>query len=157
MEDRPVTRPQTSQNKTTPTKLGHTDMYTRFELLSLYQAIQNDKRLKIQNFWDHILTGAWKFNSGMVFSFLQNHKIHQNYMKYGQRHTVVVTNGAFSIQEHREKCKLLANQNRKIFRSKRDEVTGGWRKLHNVELHKRPLGRPRRKWECNIKMHLLAP
>jgi hypothetical protein len=24
---------------------------------------------------------------------------------------------------------------RKIFRSKRDEVTGGWRKLHNEELH----------------------
>jgi hypothetical protein len=24
---------------------------------------------------------------------------------------------------------------RRIFGSKRDEVTGGWRKLHNVELH----------------------
>jgi hypothetical protein len=24
---------------------------------------------------------------------------------------------------------------RRIFRSKRDEVTGGWRKLHNEELH----------------------
>jgi hypothetical protein len=46
-------------------------------------------------------------------------------------------------------------------------VTGGWRKLHNEELHnlysspsiirtikKRPLGRPRRRWVDNIKMDL---
>jgi hypothetical protein len=53
-------------------------------------------------------------------------------------------------------------------------VTGGWRKLHNEELHGlysspsivrvikarrmrwvgRPLGRPRRRWEDNIKMDL---
>jgi hypothetical protein len=81
---------------------------------------------------------------------------------------------------------------RRIFRPKRDEVTGGWRKLHNEELHglysspgivrvikarrmrwaghvvrmgevrgaynilvgrpegRRPLGRPRRRWEDNI-------
>ena len=85
---------------------------------------------------------------------------------------------------------------RRIFGSKRDEVTGKWRKLHNEkrnELYsspsivrviksrrmrwaghvermgekrgvyrvlvgkregKRPLGRPRRRWEDNIKMHL---
>jgi hypothetical protein len=84
---------------------------------------------------------------------------------------------------------------RKIFRPKRDEVTGGWRKLYNEELHglysspsivrvikarmrwaehvarmgemrgtydilvgrpegRRPLGRPRRRWEDNIKMNL---
>ncbi|KAJ4446228.1 hypothetical protein ANN_12922 [Periplaneta americana] len=85
---------------------------------------------------------------------------------------------------------------RKIFGSKRDEVTGEWRKLHNAEVHalypspdiirniksrrlrwaghvarmgesrnaykvlvgrpevKRPLGRPRRRWEDNIKMDL---
>jgi hypothetical protein len=85
---------------------------------------------------------------------------------------------------------------RKIFGPKRDEVTGGWRKLLNEELHnlycspsviriiksrrmrwaghvvrmgemrneyriflgkpkgKRPLGRPRRRWEYNIKMDL---
>jgi hypothetical protein len=85
---------------------------------------------------------------------------------------------------------------RRIFRPKRDEVTGGWRKLHNEELHglysspsiarvikarrmrwaghvarmgevrgaynilvgksegRRPLGRPRRRWEDNIKMVL---
>ncbi|KAJ4429512.1 hypothetical protein ANN_21681 [Periplaneta americana] len=85
---------------------------------------------------------------------------------------------------------------RKIFGAKRDEVTGEWRKLHNIELHalysspdiirniksrrlrwaghvarmgetrnayrvlvgrpegKRPLGRPRRRWEDNIKMDL---
>jgi hypothetical protein len=81
---------------------------------------------------------------------------------------------------------------RRIFGPKRDEVTGGWRKLHNEEPHnlfsspsiirmiksrrmrwagnaarmgrsayrilvgkpegKRPLGRPRRGWEGNIKM-----
>jgi hypothetical protein len=85
---------------------------------------------------------------------------------------------------------------RKIFGPKRDEVTGGWRNLHNEELHdlysspnivrviksrrmiwaghvarmregrgvsrvlvgkpegKKPLGRPRRRWENNIKMNL---
>ncbi|KAJ4442509.1 hypothetical protein ANN_04096 [Periplaneta americana] len=85
---------------------------------------------------------------------------------------------------------------RKIFGAKRDEITGGWRKLHNTELHalysspdiirniksrrfrwaghvahmdesrnayrvlvgrpegKRLLGRPRRRWEENIKMNL---
>jgi hypothetical protein len=85
---------------------------------------------------------------------------------------------------------------RRIFGPKRDEVTGGWRKLHNEELHglysslsivrvikarrikwaghvarmgegkgacnilvgrsegRRPLGRPRRIWEDNIKMDL---
>jgi hypothetical protein len=85
---------------------------------------------------------------------------------------------------------------RRIFGPKRDEVTGGWRKLHNEELHglysspsiikvikvrsmkcaghvvrmgkvrgahnilvgkpegRRPLGRPRCKWEDNIKMDL---
>jgi hypothetical protein len=84
---------------------------------------------------------------------------------------------------------------RRIFGLKRDEVTGGWRKLHN-EVHgfysspsivrvikarrmrwaghlarmgavrgaynilvgrpegRRPLGRPRRRWEDNIKMDL---
>jgi hypothetical protein len=85
---------------------------------------------------------------------------------------------------------------RRIFSPKRDEMTGGWRKLHNEELHdlysslgivrvikarrirwaghlarmgkvrgaynilvwrlegRRPLGRPRRRWEDNIKMDL---
>jgi hypothetical protein len=84
----------------------------------------------------------------------------------------------------------------RLFGPKRDEVTGGWRKLHNEELHglysstgivrvikarrmrwaghvarmgemrgaynilvgrpggRRPLGRPRRRWEDNIKMDL---
>jgi len=87
---------------------------------------------------------------------------------------------------------------RSIFGSKRDELTGEWRKLHNKELNdlycspnivrviksrikrwaghvahmgarrsvyrilvwkpegKRPLGRPRRRWEDNIKMDLQA-
>jgi hypothetical protein len=86
---------------------------------------------------------------------------------------------------------------RKLFGPLRDEVTGGWRKLHNEELHglysspsiirvikarrmrwaghvahmgevrgaynilvgkpegRRPLGRPRRIWEENIKMDLM--
>jgi hypothetical protein len=85
---------------------------------------------------------------------------------------------------------------RRMFGPKRDEVTGGWRKLHNEELHglysspsiireikarrmrwagrvahmrevrgaynilvgrpegRRPLGRPRRRWEDNIGMDL---
>jgi hypothetical protein len=85
---------------------------------------------------------------------------------------------------------------RRIFGPKTDEVTGGWRKLHNEEPHglysspsiisaikarrmrwaghvarmgeargahnilvgrpkgRRPLGRPRRRWEDNIKMDL---
>ena len=85
---------------------------------------------------------------------------------------------------------------RKIFGTKRDYITGQWRRLHNVELHalyyspniirnlksrrvrwaghvarmeqsrnayrvlvekpeaKRPLGRPRRRWEDKIKMDL---
>jgi len=71
---------------------------------------------------------------------------------------------------------------RRIFGSKRGEVTGKWRILHNEELNdlystpiivrvkksrrmrwtvlvrkpegKRPLGRPRCRWEDNIKMDL---
>ncbi|KAJ4446097.1 hypothetical protein ANN_12789 [Periplaneta americana] len=99
----------------------------------------------------------------------------------------------------REEHRLRVFENkvlRKIFGTKRDEVTGEWRKLHNTELHalysspdiirnlksrrlrwaghvarmgesrnayrvlvgrpegKRPLGRPRRRWEDNIKMDL---
>jgi len=87
-------------------------------------------------------------------------------------------------------------ENRRMFESRRDEVTGKWRKLHNEELNdlycspniirviksrrmrwaehvarigerrgvhrvlvgkpegKRPLGRPRHRWEDNIKMDL---
>jgi len=99
----------------------------------------------------------------------------------------------------REECRLRVFENRllrRIFGSKRDEVTGDWRKLHKEELNdlycspnivrviksrrmrwaghvarmgerrgvyrvlvgkpegKRPLGRPRRRWEDNIKMDL---
>jgi hypothetical protein len=99
----------------------------------------------------------------------------------------------------REEHRLRVFKNRvlrRIFGPKRDEVTGGWRKLHNEELHvlysspsivrvikarrmrwaghvacrrevrdaytilvgrpegRRPLGRPRRRWEDNIKMDL---
>ncbi|KAJ4428332.1 hypothetical protein ANN_24351 [Periplaneta americana] len=104
--------------------------------------------------------------------------------------------GEESVCAKREK-RLRVFENkllRKTFGSKRDEVTGEWRKLHNTELHalysspdiirniktrrlrweghvarmgesrnayrvlvgrpegKRPLGRPRRRWEDNIKM-----
>jgi hypothetical protein len=97
----------------------------------------------------------------------------------------------------REEHRLRVFENRllrRIFGPKRDEVTGGWRKLHNEELHglysspgivrvikakrmrwawhvvpmgevrvvynilvgrpegRRPLGRPRRRWEDDIKM-----
>ena len=64
----------------------------------------------------------------------------------------------------REERRLRVFENgvlRRIFGPKRDEVTGGWRKLHNEELkglysspNKRPLGRPRRRWEDNIRMDL---
>jgi hypothetical protein len=99
----------------------------------------------------------------------------------------------------REEHRLRVFENRvlrRIFGPKRDEVIGGWRKLHNEELHglysspsiikvikarrmrwaghvahmgevrgaynilvgrpegRRPLGRPRRRWEDNIKMDL---
>ena len=61
---------------------------------------------------------------------------------------------------------------RRVFVPKRDEATGEWRKLHNEEIRveeegrdvhrvlvgkpegKRPLGRPRRRWEDTIKMDL---
>jgi hypothetical protein len=97
---------------------------------------------------------------------------------------------------NREEHRLRIFENRvlrRIFGPKRDEVTGGWRKLHNEELHGlysspsivkvikarrmrwawhvarmgevrgaynilvgwpeggRPLGRPRRRWEDNIR------
>jgi hypothetical protein len=97
----------------------------------------------------------------------------------------------------REEHRLRVFENRvlrRIFGLKRDEVTGGWRKLHNEELHglysspsivrvikarrmkwaghvgrmgevrgaynilvgrpegKRPLGRPRRRWEDNMDL-----
>ena len=98
----------------------------------------------------------------------------------------------------REEHRLRVFENRvlrRIFRPKRDGVTGEWRKLHNEELNdlycspnivrviksrmrrgrhvarvgerrdiyrvlmgkpegKRPLGRPRRRWEDNIKTYL---
>ena len=99
----------------------------------------------------------------------------------------------------REERRLRAFENRvlrRVFRPKRDEVTGEWKKLHNEGLSdlyslpnilrvvksrrirwaghvahmverrgvyrvlvgnpegKRPLGRPRRRWEDNIKMDL---
>jgi hypothetical protein len=98
-------------------------------------------------------------------------------------------------EEHRLRV-FESRVRRRIFEPKRDEVTGGWRKLHNEELHglysspciirvikarrmrwaghvarmgevrgaynilvgkpewRRPLGRPRRRWEDNIKMDL---
>jgi hypothetical protein len=99
----------------------------------------------------------------------------------------------------REEHRLRVFENRvlrRIFGPKRDEVTGGWRELHNEKLHglysspsivrvikarrmrwagnvarigevrgahkilvgkpegRRLLGRPRRRWEDNIKMNL---
>jgi hypothetical protein len=99
----------------------------------------------------------------------------------------------------REEHRLRVFENRvlrRIFEPKRDEVIGGWRKLHNEELYnlycwpsiirmiksrrtrwtghiarmrekrnayrilvgkpegKRPLGRPRRKWDGNIRVDL---
>ena len=98
-------------------------------------------------------------------------------------------------EEHR--LRVLENKVlRKIFKARRDEITGEWRQLHNAELHalyfslniirnlksrrlrwaghvarmeqsrnvyrvlvgkpegRRPLGRPKRRWEDNIKIDL---
>ena len=100
-----------------------------------------------------------------------------------------------SREEHR--LRVLENKVlRKIFKARRDEITGEWRQLHNAELHalyfslniirnlksrrlrwaghvarmeqsrnvyrvlvgkpegRRPLGRPKRRWEDNIKIDL---
>jgi hypothetical protein len=107
---------------------------------------------------------------------------------------LIITLSLTSREEHR--LTVFENRvHRRIFGPKRDEVTGGWRKLHNEELHglysspsivrvikarmkwvghvarmgevrgaynilvgwpegRRPLGRPRRRWEDNIKMDL---
>ena len=96
----------------------------------------------------------------------------------------------------REERRLRVSENRVFVESKRDEVTGEWRKLHNEELNdlyssphilrviksrrmrwaghvgrmgegrgvyrvlvgkpkgRRPLGRPRCRWEDNIRMNL---
>jgi len=103
---------------------------------------------------------------------------------------------SFTLREER-RLRVFENRVlRRIFVSKRDEVRGEWRKLHNEELNdsyssptivpviisrrmrwaehvarmgerrgvysvlvgkpegKRPLGRPRSRWEDNIKMYL---
>jgi hypothetical protein len=105
-----------------------------------------------------------------------------------------LTYGGFTVYR---RLRLFENRVlRRIFGPKRDEVTGGWRKLHNEELHglytspsivrvikarmmrwarhvarmgevrgvynilvgrpegKKPLGRPRGRWEDNIKINL---
>jgi uncharacterized membrane protein len=45
-----------------------------------------------------------------------------------------VTSLFFTVEEHR--LRVFENSVlRRIFGPKRDEVTGGWRKLHNEDLH----------------------
>jgi hypothetical protein len=86
-------------------------------------------------------------------------------------------------EEHR--LRVFGNRVLMRFRPKRDKVRGGWRKLHNEELHqaeedevggtysanggeddayrllvrksegKRSLGRPRNSWADNIEMNLV--
>jgi hypothetical protein len=42
---------------------------------------------------------------------------------------------------------------RRVFGSKKDKVTGEWRRLH-IEDGKRPLEKPARRWENNTEMDL---
>jgi hypothetical protein len=106
-------------------------------------------------------------------------------------------NSAFKGLKEERRLRVFENRGlRKIFGSKRDEVTGEWRKLHNKELNnlyfspnfvqviksrrmrwaghvarmgvgrgmyrvlvgkpegRRTMGRPRRRWQDNIKMAL---
>ncbi|KAJ4444011.1 hypothetical protein ANN_05800 [Periplaneta americana] len=115
-------------------------------------------------------------------------------LKFRIHKTVILPVVLYGFQTYtptlREEQRLRLFENkvlRKICASKRDEVTGEWRKLHNAELHalysspdiirniksrrlrwaghvarmlvgkpegKRPLERPRRRWEDNIKIDL---
>jgi hypothetical protein len=119
---------------------------------------------------------------------------------YGEELLAVVLYGcetwSLTLREE-QRLKVFENRVlRRIFRPKRDEATGEWRRLHNEELNdlysspniirviksrrmrwarhvarmgektgayrilvgrpegRRPLGRPRRRWEDNIKMDL---
>jgi hypothetical protein len=65
----------------------------------------------------------------------------------------------------RWECRLRVFENRelrRIFGPIRDEVTGVWRRLYNITYRalvrkregRRPLERPRRRWEDTIKMDL---
>jgi hypothetical protein len=110
---------------------------------------------------------------------------------------ITVTDTWSLILQEEHRLRVFENRVlRKIFGPKRNEVVGGWRKLHNEELHnlycspsiiriiksrrmrwaghvacmgekrnayrilvgkpegKRPLGRPRCRWEDNIRMDL---
>jgi hypothetical protein len=65
----------------------------------------------------------------------------------------------------REECRLRTFENRvlrRIFVPQRDEVTGGWRKLHNEELHNlysspsliRIIKSRRMRWAGHVGMHV---
>ncbi|KAJ4450625.1 hypothetical protein ANN_02053 [Periplaneta americana] len=134
------------------------------------------------------LANAWKHS---FFQTEGGYVVNVNITPFSRGDRLVVV-GLFECTSRVFENKIL----RKIFRAKRDEVTGEWRKLHNTELHalnsspdiirniksrrlrragyvarmgdsrnayrvlvgrpegKRPLGRPRRRWEDNIKMDL---
>jgi hypothetical protein len=48
---------------------------------------------------------------------------------------MVVKRGLLTLREE-HRFRVLSNRvSRRIFGQQRDEVTGGWRKLHNEELH----------------------
>ncbi|KAJ4443290.1 hypothetical protein ANN_04958 [Periplaneta americana] len=166
---------------------------TKYMIMSRDQNILRNRNIKIG---DLSIEGVEKFKYLGATSAVKN-------LKVRIYKTVILPVVLYGCETWtltlREEHRLRVFENkvlRKIFGTKKNEVTGEWRKLHNAELHalysspdiisniksrrlrwaghvarmgesrnayrvlvgrperKRPLGRPRRRWEDNIKMDL---